>query len=344
MDTSKLVPNDSRVEWRSLTTRGHTYSYQVVAPPSSICAAPKDTIILIHGFPDLSFGWRNQAPYLAFLGYRVVIPDLLGYGRTDAPEDPAEYTLKKLSDDVAAIAAAVTGNSGQVILGGHDWGGALAWRVPLWHPELVKAVFVVCTPYSPPSNSTYLSLETFIEHGILTNFGYQLQFARGDVEAKLGDKNATTIRQFLRTMFGGTTPDGEPGFNTTKGILFDKYMEVRGSPLVSTAEMDYYVDEYMRHGMVGPLNWYRTREMNFEDEIPLADAGKTKIDAPALFIAASKDTALPPSMSEGMESNFTQPLQRGEVPTSHWALEQAPAQVNGYISGFLASLARESKL
>lgn len=337
MDTSKLVPNDPRVEWKTTVSRGFTYSYQVVSPPSSI--TPKNqTILLLHGFPDLSFGWRNQVPFLANLGYKVVVPDLLGYGRTAAPADPALYTLKLISDDVAAIVADVGAEGGKVILGAHDWGGALAWRIALWHPEIVSALFVVCTPYVPPSNGTFHSLEELVEKGALPNFTYQLQLKSNVVEDEV--VGVDKIRQFLRSMYGARTPEGDAGFATTEGLFLDKYLSVGDSPLVSSAEMEYYAQEYARNGMRGPLNWYRTRELNWKDEVALADAGRTKIDAPALFIAATKDTALPPRMSQGMEANFTKPLTRAEVPTSHWALEQAPTLVNQHIANFLAGPAQ----
>lgn len=41
-----------------------------------------DAIILLHGFPDLWYGWRYQIPYLVSKGYRVITPDLRGYGQT----------------------------------------------------------------------------------------------------------------------------------------------------------------------------------------------------------------------------------------------------------------------
>lgn len=47
--------------------------------------------------------WKNQiGPWVA-AGYRVVVPDMLGYGQTDKPDEPEEYSPKKLSDDLAAL-------------------------------------------------------------------------------------------------------------------------------------------------------------------------------------------------------------------------------------------------
>lgn len=68
-------------------------------------------------------GWRYQVPYLVSLGLKVIVPDMLGYGKTSAPESPDEYTMKKMASHIAAV---IKANADQpVILGGHDWGAAL---------------------------------------------------------------------------------------------------------------------------------------------------------------------------------------------------------------------------
>lgn len=47
--------------------------------------------------------WKYQIKPWVEKGYRVVVPDMLGYGQTDKPENPEEYSLKKISDDLASI-------------------------------------------------------------------------------------------------------------------------------------------------------------------------------------------------------------------------------------------------
>ena len=78
----------------------------------------------IHGWPDLSLGWRNQIPALLEMGFRVVAPDVMGYGRTDAPPvPPAEsikfYTFKRIADDLKTLANKL--GCEKIFLGGHDW-------------------------------------------------------------------------------------------------------------------------------------------------------------------------------------------------------------------------------
>ncbi|GAO13143.1 hypothetical protein UVI_02025010 [Ustilaginoidea virens] len=332
--TDKLVPNDPRVQEASARVNGKTYSYILGEPRST--AGPVETVFLIHGFPDSNFGWRYQIPYLMSLGFRVVAPSMLGYGDTCRPDSLAQFSLKSMAADIKALAAQVVGEDEQIILGGHDWGGALVWRVVLWHPELVKAVFAVCTPYVPPKPA-WTPLEDLIAAGKLTNFRYQLQLAGPDVEGNV--QTADEVRRFLNGMFGATGPDRQPCFTTRDGVLFDKLALVGSSPLLSEDESEYYTAQYMRQPsppMRGPLNWYRTRRINYEEELPLAEKPNV-IEMPALFIAATEDSALPPSMSAGMEKLFKD-FTRGEVKASHWALTEASASVNKQIDEWLSKV------
>jgi pimeloyl-ACP methyl ester carboxylesterase len=61
------------------------------------------TLLCIHGFPDLWYGWRYQIRPWVNRGYRVIAPDMLGYGGSSKPEDVAEYTTKKLCADLVAL-------------------------------------------------------------------------------------------------------------------------------------------------------------------------------------------------------------------------------------------------
>lgn len=309
----------------------NTYSYLLSNPPNG---APKGTIVLLHGFPDLSYGWRYQIPHLTALGYQVIAPDMLGYGRSSAPLGTQPYSLKKMSGDLAQIIAEVA-DSERVILGGHDWGGAMVYRVALWHPELFKGVFSVCTPYSPPV-AEYVDLADQIEAGITPNFGYQLQFRDPSIDQKL--EGPSKIRQVLLALYGATAPDGKPGFNASTGLIFENLPHLGSSPLISDEDVDYYTTEYLNNTMRGPLSWYRTAKTNFDDELSLVESGAVNFTMPGLYIGATMDTALPPVMSVGMEAYFDQGLTRGEVESSHWALWEAAQDVNGIVGEWIAGL------
>ena len=50
-------------------------------------------VVLLHGFPEFSYGWRRQIPYLVSAGYRVWAPDQRGYNLSDKPDGIIAYTL-----------------------------------------------------------------------------------------------------------------------------------------------------------------------------------------------------------------------------------------------------------
>ena len=84
-------------------------------------------VMLLHGFPDSGRLWRHQVPALAEAGFKVIVPDLRGYGRSDKPPEVAAYTMDLLVGDVLAVMAAAGAERAHVV--GHDWGAGLAWAI-----------------------------------------------------------------------------------------------------------------------------------------------------------------------------------------------------------------------
>ncbi|BDD55317.1 hypothetical protein MAP00_000852 [Monascus purpureus] len=315
------VSGDPRVQYKSANLNGRKYGYLLAQPESGQYRA---TIFLIHGFPDLSMGWRYQIPMLLGRGLQVVAPDCLGYGRTDAPEDAAQYSHKRCADDIKELTSQL--GLSKIILGGHDWGAFLAYRIALWHPDLITHLFTVCVPYSPP-RKTYIPLEEGVRT-ILPNFTYQLQFRSGEVEKSIRSKD--DIRNFLSALYGGrTADDGGYAFAAERGVELGK--KVGTSRLLSEEELEYYVEQFSRNGLHGPLNWYRTSEINYKDELSILDR---RIDTPLLFIQALRDPALPPSLGKGMARTVPHYTLR-QVDTFHWALWERPDEVNRIIAEWL---------
>src|ERR1700721_3404423 len=94
--------------------------------------------LLCHGWPELSYSWRRQIPFLAAAGYRVVAPDMRGYGDTSAPAPIEAYSIFELVGDMAALVRALGEREAIVI--GHDWGASVAWHCAMFRPDLFKAV------------------------------------------------------------------------------------------------------------------------------------------------------------------------------------------------------------
>lgn len=112
-----------------------------------VMAGPEDgePIILLHGFPEFWYGWKNQIPFLAEQGYRVIVPDQRGYNLSDKPDAARHYTLDTLAQDVVNLATAL--NYDKINLVGHDWGGVVAWWVATLFPDKLKKLIILNVPY-----------------------------------------------------------------------------------------------------------------------------------------------------------------------------------------------------
>ncbi len=84
-------------------------------------------VVLLHGFPDSHSLWRHQVPVLVDAGYRVIAPDLRGFGDSSKPEGIDEYGILNIAGDVMGILDSLGVQRAHVV--GHDWGAALAWAM-----------------------------------------------------------------------------------------------------------------------------------------------------------------------------------------------------------------------
>ena len=109
-------------------------------------------VLLLHGFPDDRHLWRYQVGPLAKAGYRVVAPDLRGFGDAPRPQDPKDYGLSIVIDDVLGILDALEIRRVQLVA--HDWGAAVGWRLAAEHPDRCLEVRCAGAPAAtgePPS-------------------------------------------------------------------------------------------------------------------------------------------------------------------------------------------------
>ncbi|HIF24442.1 MAG TPA: alpha/beta hydrolase [Gemmatimonadetes bacterium] len=102
-------------------------------------------VVMIHGFPDFWYTWRDQMTALAAHGYRVAAMDTRGYNRSDQPERVEDYAMPLLVGDVAAVIA--DQGLGEAIVVGHDWGGMIAWNVAMSRPDVVERLIVLNLPH-----------------------------------------------------------------------------------------------------------------------------------------------------------------------------------------------------
>lgn len=104
-----------------------------------------EPIVLLHGFPEFWYGWRNQIPYLVEKGYRVIIPDQRGYNLSDKPKGVSNYKLDTLAQDIINLAN-VLGYE-KINLVGHDWGAIVAWWVASRYPDRLTKLGILNVPH-----------------------------------------------------------------------------------------------------------------------------------------------------------------------------------------------------
>ncbi len=118
---------------RTVAVRGHQIAYREAGP------ADAPVLLLLHGFPTSSHMFRDLIPPLAGQGYRLIAPDHLGFGRSDAPTAAEfDYTFAEL----AALTAEFTEALGldRYALYIQDYGAPIGLRLALAHPERVTAI------------------------------------------------------------------------------------------------------------------------------------------------------------------------------------------------------------
>jgi len=294
-------------------------------------------VMLVHGWPESWYSWRHQIPALAEAGYRVAAPDVRGYGGSDKPRAIEAYAIKELCADIAGLVTAL--GEDRAVLIGHDWGAPIVWNTALFHPETVRAVAGLSVPHTGRGPMPRVELYRKLYKD---RFFYQIYFQEpGVAEAEL----EADVRTSLRRIFYGVSGDAMKA-----RLRMDKPADARfldGMPdpnpfpaWLTPADLDYYVGELQRSGFRGPLNRYRTSDLDFAQQAAVADR---KVKQPAAFIAGSLDPVLRfvpgvdliAKMREQLDDLRLVRLIEG---AGHWVQQERPDEVNGALLEFLRGL------
>jgi pimeloyl-ACP methyl ester carboxylesterase len=294
-------------------------------------------VLLCHGWPESWYSWRHQILALANAGYRVVAPDMRGYGVTDAPEAVEHYTLFHIVGDMVQLLKALGEEKAVVI--GHDWGAPVAWHCALLRPDIFRGVVGMSVPWTPPGHQSLLS--SLSRRGI-TNFYIQYFQKPGVAEAELQKDVRNSLRRIYYTA-GGEMQEKGKGFALLPpggGLLDNTVDPAVLPPWLSDADLDYYTAEFKRAGFRGGLNWYR----NLTRTWLLAGPWRGQpILQPSLFIAGSRDGVLRFPASQAQIDAFpkTLPGLRGMHildGAGHWIQQERAEAVNALLIDFLKGL------
>ncbi|KAF8827134.1 hypothetical protein HHX47_DHR5001059 [Lentinula edodes] len=293
------------------------------------------TLLCVHGFPDCWYGWRYQIKPWVQRGIRVVVPDMLGYGGTDKPENPAEYSTKHLCADLSAILDLLAIK--KAVLIGHDWGAYTVSRFALWYPDRLLALVILSVPYSPPTLE-YVPVKTIAK--MAPNLSYQAYFE----EQRSTKEIESNLNNFLRVIYRGPDPTQRHKMSQLyKGPEVLSKIHVPDSDIVLNAqELDFY-NRVFQQGMNGPLNYYRTAFYRHEEELAAKLSPNLPPDLPVLFIWGTRDTTTISSLIHKAHKFIPRLQDFALEEKGHWILVEARDTITDKIAQWLEDLAMEAR-
>jgi pimeloyl-ACP methyl ester carboxylesterase len=294
------------------------------------------TVILVHGFPESWYSWREQLPALAAAGYRAIAIDVRGYGRSSKPVQVDDYRMICKVADLADLVRVL--GCGTATLVGHDWGAPIVWTSALLRPDLFTAVAGLSVPYAPPAAATEMRPTARMRAMAGDNEFYIEYFQQvGRAEAEI----EADVRRWLLGFYWCASGDVENGPNISLvepgRRLSDKFVFPEQMPAwLSEADLDIYAREFEYSGFFGPLSRYRNVDRDFVD---LAAFAGRPITQPSLFIGGAKDG--PTIWGAPAIERFPQTLPnlfRSEIlpGAGHWIQQERPEQTNTLLLEFLA--------
>jgi epoxide hydrolase 4 len=255
-------------------------------------------VLLLHGFPEFWYGWRQQITPLVKAGLRVVAPDLRGYNLSSGPDGYAAYSADKLAGDIRGLIRELGAESAMVV--GHDWGGTVAWTLAMNHPEVVDRLAILNAAHPRRLNEGLRNPRQLLRSW----YFFYFQIPRLP-ERRARRRHWRFLKRFLR--------DARPHYTEQE---IDRYLTAWSQPGAATAMIDYYraaVRLSPKHGEPGPIT------------------------APTLIIWGQRDRYLGPKLAEPHHVDVPN-LERVErLPNaSHWVHHDEAERVNELLVDFLA--------
>lgn len=257
-------------------------------------------VVLLHGFPDFYEGWKNQFALLCDAGFRVVAPDLRGYNLSDKPHHVCEYSISKLSDDVCALIEHLDEESAVVV--GHDWGGAIAWHMAMFHPRSVSKLVVLNAPHPVAFARELKNPQQWLRSWYVLFF--QLRYWP---EIAIRWRNFFFLRRVFRN-------------DPTRRDAF------------SEGDIEETINALKQRGaLTATINYYRALRC----KLPPHQRKMRRIKTPTLLLWGERDRYLNVGMSRDLESWIPNLQVRRFPNASHWLQRDEAQDVNQAIIQFL---------
>ena len=264
-------------------------------------AGPKDgeKLILLHGFPEYWYGWRNQIDFLVEAGYRLIMPDQRGYNKSDKPKGVRNYGIARLGEDILQLMDHCELREATIIA--HDWGAIISWWLSLTQPDRIKRQVVMNVPHP-----------VVMQRFLLSNW--------------------QQMRKSWYVFFFQLPWLPEFGFKQQNGHTMSKKLRKTGLPnTFSDDDLEKYRTAWEQPGAVtAMINWYRGTLW----AKPKTPKNQT-IDVPTLLLWGMKDIALSHHMAQPSIDLCSQGELQFFENATHWVQHDAAGEVNRHILEFL---------
>ncbi|MDX2360853.1 MAG: alpha/beta hydrolase [Crocinitomicaceae bacterium] len=241
-----------------------------------------ELVILLHGFPESSYVFRNMIEDLVSHGYYCIAPNMRGYSSNARPKGKKNYAIKHLVNDVLGIAKSA--NKKQFHLVGHDWGSAIGWQVVHDYPDLIASWTGISVPHPQSFFEAILNDPDQQKRSKYIRL-FQLPILP---ELKIKSKDFKLLRDL---------------WNEQSEDEIENYIAILKEPGALTAMLNYY-----RAG-------YKTIKRARSEQV-LGD-----IKVPTLFIWGNKDIAVGPVSVEGGHMYMNGDYTFLELNGGHWLIQ-----------------------
>lgn len=292
-------------------------------------------VVLVHGWPESWYSWRHQIPAIAAAGYRVIAPDMRGYGGSDKPANVDDYDIKHIASDITGLLDAYGAEKAIII--GHDWGSIVTWNTVLLHPDRFKAMIAMSVPNSGRGATPPLDA---MKRGYGENFYYILYHQEPGVAEAEYDSDP---RGLLSRLYASSDTPRDPPTVTDPKRAAGGWIPRMGKPRalpswLEERDLDYLVGEFTRAGFRGGVNYYRNFNRNWEITPELAGA---RIKMPVAFLAGEDDVVIRGAKADGLRASMSKGVADDLrdvtlVPgAGHWIQQEKPQETNAFILNFL---------
>ncbi|KAH7074937.1 Alpha/Beta hydrolase protein [Paraphoma chrysanthemicola] len=299
-------------------------------------------LIFMHGWPGIAETWKHQLAYFSAQSkYRVIAPDVRGYGDSTAPKNKRAYSTKALSNEYLEFAKRL--GIKKAIWVAHDWGCSVTHPLAAHHPELFIAMASLTVPYHTVERGLNY-IKTLINRDLYPEDNYE--WGQWDYQRYYETNTEESIKSFesdiekvTKAIFVPRDPDNKEKRSYTATIIRDggwfggSPKNLSDLPLNSTVlDESLYanlIEGFKKHGFFPPTAYYLNHDVN--SAYTRSEKNRGVLEFPVLYLDAVDDLITTPTLTPKfaeVQAKHTKDLTYKSIEAAHWLQLEKPNEVN----------------